>query len=234
MTARTTQTTASNMANRILADIGALELKNTPSIRGVRRKCSREIRDCEPDFVLDLAIRLIETRRLRWVAYELVRFHKATFETLTEATVERIGGGIDSWQSVDAFGCTLSGPAWRNGSLPDSAVHRWATSEDVWWRRAALVSTVGLNTRARGGTGDTARTLTVCRLLVDDHEDMVQKALSWALRSLVVHDKEAVSGFIKNYDESLAARVKREVRNKLETGLKNPRARRTNSDELGR
>ncbi|MCY4653314.1 MAG: hypothetical protein OXC95_09140, partial [Dehalococcoidia bacterium] len=89
--------TASNMANRILADIGALELQNTPSIRGVRRKCSREIRDCEPDFVFDLAIRLIETRQPRWVAYELIRFHKATFETLTEVDIERIGQGIDSW-----------------------------------------------------------------------------------------------------------------------------------------
>ena len=90
-------------------------------------------------------------------------------------------------------------------------------------RRAALVRTVGLNTRARGGTGDAARTLAVCRLLADDHEDMVQKAMSWALRTLVVHDREAVSEFLQDYDDFLAARVKREVRNKLETGLKNPR-----------
>ena len=51
---------------------------------------------------------------------------------------------------------------------------------------------------------------------------MVVKALSWALRALVVHDLGAVQAFLEEHDEQLAARVKREVRNKLTTGLKNP------------
>ena len=67
------------------------------------------------------------------------------------------------------------------------------------------------------------RTLAVCRLLVADHEDMVAKAMSWALRELVVHDPEAVRGFLKEHAGTLAARVKREVQNKLNSGLKNPR-----------
>jgi 3-methyladenine DNA glycosylase AlkD len=52
---------------------------------------------------------------------------------------------------------------------------------------------------------------------------MVVRAMSWALRELVVHDPEAVRGFLAENDDLLAARVKREVTNKLETGLKNPR-----------
>jgi 3-methyladenine DNA glycosylase AlkD len=60
-------------------------------------------------------------------------------------------------------------------------------------------------------------------LLVNDTEDMVVKALSWALRALVVHDPDAVRGFLGEHEDVLAARVKREVRNKLTTGLKNPR-----------
>ena len=59
-------------------------------------------------------------------------------------------------------------------------------------------------------------------MLADDGDDMVIKGLSWALRSLVVHDPEAVHDFLHHYDDVLAARVKREVTNKLETGLKNP------------
>jgi 3-methyladenine DNA glycosylase AlkD len=86
-----------------------------------------------------------------------------------------------------------------------------------------LVSTVALNVRSHGGQGDVPRTLAVCRLLVDARDDMVVKALSWALRELVVHDPEAVRGFLEEYGERLAARVKREVRNKLATGLKNPK-----------
>jgi 3-methyladenine DNA glycosylase AlkD len=115
---------------------------------------------------------------------------------------------------------------WRDGLVSDELIHHWAQSEDRWWRRAALVSTVALNIRSHGGRGDVPRTVAICRLLVDDQTDMVVKAMSWALRVLVVHDPEAVREFLSQYEDRLAARVQREVRNKLTTGLKNPRRKR--------
>ena len=45
-------------------------------------------------------------------------------------------------------------------------IHGWARSRDLWWRRAAMVSTVPLNNKARGGNGDVLRTLKVCKMLV--------------------------------------------------------------------
>jgi 3-methyladenine DNA glycosylase AlkD len=90
-------------------------------------------------------------------------------------------------------------------------------------RRAALVSTVALNARAQGGQGDTARTLAICRLLIDDRDDMVVKAMSWALRALAVIDRGAVERFVDEHRPELAARVVREVESKLRTGLKGPR-----------
>lgn len=50
-----------------------------------------------------------------------------------------------------------------------------------------------------GGTGDTSKTLNVCRLLVNDKDDMVVKAMSWALRELIPHDVNAVREFIKKH-----------------------------------
>jgi 3-methyladenine DNA glycosylase AlkD len=97
---------------------------------------------------------------------------------------------------------------------------RWARSRDRWRRRLALVATVPLNSTARGGTGDTARTLMVCGALVDDRDDMVVKALSWALRELSKRDREAVEDFLRRETARLAPRVRREVRSKLETGRK--------------
>jgi 3-methyladenine DNA glycosylase AlkD len=55
---------------------------------------------------------------------------------------------------------------------------------------------------------------------------MVAKAMSWALRELVVHDRKGVEAFLAAHDDLLAARVKREVRNKLTTGLKHPQVSR--------
>jgi 3-methyladenine DNA glycosylase AlkD len=101
-------------------------------------------------------------------------------------------------------------------------VRRWARSRDRWWRRAALVSTVPLNVRAQGGKGDAPRTLAICESLLDDRDATIVKALSWALRALSVRDPAEVSRFIEQHDHRLAAIAKREVRNKLATGLKNP------------
>jgi hypothetical protein len=42
------------------------------------------------------------------------------------------------------------------------------------------------------------------------------------LRELVAHDAPAVQQFLDRNADQLAARVKREVSNKLKTGLKNP------------
>jgi hypothetical protein len=216
---------AEALAAQIQAEISALPLDNTPSQRVLRHKYSRQLHEAPGEFVLDLARELI-WRYDRWmVPCELVRHHPPAFRLLDATVLEELGRGIRSWGTVDCFARTLAGPAWLRGQISDQTVHQWARSESRWWRRAALVSTVAWNVRSRGGPGDVPRTLAVCRLLVDDHDDTVAKGLSWALRELLVHDPQAVREFLQEHSDALAARVKREVTNKLETGLKNPRRR---------
>ena len=67
----------------------------------------------------------------------------------------------------------------------------------------------------------------ICRKLIADRDEMVIKALSWALRELSKRDPESVRKFLREYDGELAARVVREVNSKLQTGLKNPRKQTT-------
>jgi len=218
-------TSVSEVAARIDRDIRALPVRNTPNVRAVRRRYSRECRDADGPFVLELARELLERYGHRWVAYELVRDHEEAYRSVGERELEAFGRGIDSWGAVDAFARTLAGPAWCDGQLSGDVIERWARRDDRWWRRAALVSTVALNMRSRGGTGDVPRTLAVCGLLVGDDDDMVVKALSWALRELVVHDPQAVERFLLENEQALAPRILREVRNKLVTGSKNPKPR---------
>lgn len=213
---------AEDIAAQVVAEIRALPERNTPSVRAVRRRYTRQLAPSSPEFMWELARAFLRYKGMRWVAYELLRYHRGAFGRLGAVELEELGQGIDSWSTVDSFARTLSGPAWLRGQIEDEVIHRWAQSEDRWWRRVALVSTVALNVRSRGGQGDVSRTLAVCTPLASDHDDMVVKALSWALRELVVHDPEAVEAFLVAHDDELAARVKREVRNKLETGLKNP------------
>ena len=211
------------LASEMDAAIRCLTRQYTPVIRSIRRSYSQKIESASPEYVLEFARQLFFKHGQRWNAYEIIAGHKAAFRGLGAAELEELGHGINSWWTVDSFARTLSGPAWLNGQIADDLILQWARSSDLWWRRAALVSTVALNVRSRGGKGDVRRTLAVCILLVGDHEDMVAKAMSWALRELIVHDPEAVQKFLDEHEQELAARVKREVRNKLITGLKTPK-----------
>jgi len=208
----------------IEARLGTLPTLATARVRVLRREFSTRIAQAPPVDVVALANSLLAVPGAgrRMVAYELVLHHKAALASLGTREVERLGHRLDSWGAVDMFACYLSGPAWRERQVPDKLIHGWARSPNRWWRRAALVSTVPLNNRTRGGNGDKRRTLVVCRLLVDDRDDMVVKAMSWALRELAKRDPEAVHTFVSQHEKRLAPRVLREVRNKLTTGLKNP------------
>ncbi len=209
---------AASLADEIDRRIRALPDASTPPVRRLRQEYSARLRHADARTVLAVAGALVS--RHRWVAYELLYHHPSRLAGLGIEDVARLGRGIDGWNAVDAFARYISGPAWQRGFISDADIHRWAASPDRWWRRAALVSTVPLNLRAAGGTGDTCRTLAVCALLIEDDDDMVVKALSWALRELVRWDPEAVRGFLDDHHRSLAPRIQREVRAKLETGRK--------------
>lgn len=157
-----------------------------------------------------------------WTAVLVIQKHPTVRKKINWNYLEPLGNRMDSWGLVDAFSY-LAGPAWRERQISDAQVLRWTKSKNRWWRRAALVCTVFLNRKARGGTGDTPRTLMVCKALVHDRDDMVVKGMSWALRDLSKRDRRAVEKFLEEYETELAALVKLEVRNKLTTGVKNPR-----------
>jgi 3-methyladenine DNA glycosylase AlkD len=213
------------LTEEIQARVHALPELKVDTLRALRREFSKRLQNASADLVSKLARSLLKLPafEFRFLAYELVQHHSGALSSLKVKTLEELGDGIDSWVSVDCFACYLAGPAWREGQIADHVIHRWAASKDRWWRRAALVATVPLNNKARGGSGDVKRTLAVCRLLVNDRDDMVEKALSWALRELAKRDPAAVSQFLQELEQQLAPRVRREVGNKLATGLKNPK-----------
>ena len=212
---------AAEIANRL----SLLSERNTENVRALRREFSKRLAKARPDFVFRLSLQLLrqEERVPRFFSYEIVQHHRETLRSLNFRRLKLLGEGISNWAAVDTFACYLAGPAWRAHQVSDGMIARWARSKDRWWRRAALVSTVPLNNKARGGTGDAARTLEICKMLVQDRDDMVVKAMSWALRELAKRDPKAVRTFIREQQAALAPRVIREVQNKLRTGLKNPR-----------
>lgn len=215
----------SALSHEIVAGVQSLPQRRTGQVRALRQSYSQKIAGWVPKAVLALANELLDEEEFvyHFIATELVHYHPPTLAALRAKDLAPLGRRVDSWYATDTFAPLVAGPAWRQGQVPDTIIRHWAKSKDRWQRRTALVCTVALNNRARGGRGDTVRTLAICQLLISDRDDMVVKAMSWALRELAKHDPQAVKCFMDENAQALAPRVKREVRNKLTTGLKNPR-----------
>lgn len=195
----------------------------TPILRARRREISRTLRDWPAVEVLRAA-RHAEGRlpqEQKWVAYELIRHHPRAFAAIDVAEIEDFAARTASWYAVDGLGTILTGALWAKGQLPDALFDAWSGSENRWLRRAALVATVGRN----AVQPDPERTFALCLRLAEDRDDMVEKAVSWALRWLAQKDRAVVDAFWDTQAERFRARVRREVSRKLTTGRKTPRRR---------
>ncbi len=195
----------------------------TPDLRILLKNWWIEINIWPPEKLVQFSKELAETRifECNQVAFELLWMNKTALRLIKLNDLQELGKNMDNWATTDTFSVMLSGWAWRENQITDSDVLNWLKSENRWWRRAAVVSTVPLNLRSRGGRGDAKRTLMICERVISDRDDMIVKALSWALRELSKSDKLAVENFMVKYDNQLAGRVRREVYTKLETGRKN-------------
>jgi uncharacterized protein (DUF952 family)/3-methyladenine DNA glycosylase AlkD len=215
---------AEALASAVTARLRSGELADLAALRRARRELQKRLRGAPPGLVIELGAALVASGApgARVFGSELVRDHPGAIAALRVREVKRLAGALASWSDVDVFACMIAGQAFRGGSLADAELARWSRSRDRWWRRAALVATVPLNVAAQGGSGDARRTLRVCARLLRDRDDMVVKALSWALRALAEREPRAVRDFVRARRDELAPRALREVERKLRTGRKNP------------
>lgn len=214
---------AQDTAARYGSEIAALPKRDTPHMRALRKVWSATLKSETGAHVIAIAeaLEAVSPQEGKWVAYELIRHHKAAFAEVSQTVVERFTEHAASWYAVDALGTILTGRLWAQGRLPDRLIDAWAGSDDRWLRRSALVATVGRN----AVKPDPERTFALCLRLAADRDDMVEKAVSWALRWLSQKDRAAVDGFWGVHLDRFRPRVRREVAHKLGTGLKTPRRR---------
>lgn len=215
--------TAKELAAEVEEEMLSARSTSVPVLRAIRKNISRKIKLSDRQIVIEAALALISRNRVhRFIPYELVQNHPAAMEGIAWSEVEQLGEGMGSWSEVDSFGCFVSGPAWAAERIRDSKIKTWAKSSDRWRRRAALVSTLALNGRPVV-RDSTKRTLEICQMLIYDRDDMVVKAMSWALRRLGTVDPDASRSFVNRHREQLASLIVREVSRKLETGRKDGR-----------
>ncbi len=84
---------------------------------------------------------------------------------------------INNWDLVDLTAPTIVGDFLINKDC--SVLYTLAQSNTVWERRIAIIATYAFIKR-----GDHANTLKLAKILVNDHHDLIQKAVGWMLREV--------------------------------------------------
>ena len=170
-----------------------------PLLARLRSSFTRASRGASSADLLLIADRLLasETLEPRWFAYAVLGRVLATDPERSWQLLRRAARDASDWISVD----TLA-HAYATGIVTER--YRWAELEQLvyspsrWERRlvGSTIATIPFVDRRVGRELDVARRgLALVGDLIGDAEPDVQKALSWALRSLVLVDRDAVTAF---------------------------------------
>jgi len=97
-------------------------------------------------------------------------------------------------------------------------VETWTTSDHMWTRRAALVTTLPWTKQNHPKPAEIKareRILGWAASYVEDHDWFIQKSIAWWLRELSKHDAERVNGFLITYGEAMKPFARKEAARKL-------------------
>ena len=196
-----------------ISGVPSIALEIEERLRGLRRTSMATVRQLRkeyssrlahaPSFVLrELASLLLFQPGLKFrvFAYELLGCHLDALYSLRAADLCQLGAGIDSRASADAFALSIVGPLWRERRIPDEMIYEWARSGSRWWKRIAVVSTIGLLKGDGRGRKLDVRSLTILKIALADRNSDVVNGLVAAIRPLLRSNIDAVRSFLENLE----------------------------------
>lgn len=195
-----------------VSGVPAIAVEIEERLRGLRRTSMATVRQLRkeyssrlahaPSFVLrELASLLLFQPGLKFrvFAYALLGCHQDALYSLRASDLCQLGVGIDSRASADAFALSIVGPLWRERRIPDEMIYEWARSGSRWWKRIAVVSTIGLVKGERATKLD-VRSLKILKIALADRNPDVVNGLVAAIRPLLRSNIDAVRSFLENLE----------------------------------
>jgi 3-methyladenine DNA glycosylase AlkD len=189
--------------------IGAVLGVRWPLNAAVSRGFRAASRDVSSTSLLQVADRLLGESHLElhWFAFGLLERVVTSDPERAWQLLRRAARQAADWITVDSLA-----HAYGRGILREP--YRWAELEQLvfspsrWERRlvGSTIATIPFVDHAAGRDVDVARRgLALIRDLIGDDQPDVQKALAWALRSLVLVDADAVASFCRAEAATAAA-----------------------------
>lgn len=119
-------------------------------------------------------------------------------------------GRINNWDIIDVTAPHIIGEHLINKNR--KLLLRFAKNNDIWQRRAAIISTFAFIKN-----GDPSTTLEIAEILVNDKHDLIQKAVGWALREMGKSvDQKLLTNFLDNHAAEMPRTMLRYAIEKLD------------------
>jgi 3-methyladenine DNA glycosylase AlkD len=152
-----------------------------PLMTSIAKAVRREHPELDHDDLVALGVTLwsrpVHERRM--TAAALFELNSQLLDTEDVPLLERWLRESRTWALVDGIAASVVGPLVERRPELGPVLDRWASDNDFWIRRSALL---GLLPGLRQGAGDFERFSRYADLMLNDKEFFIRKAIGWVLR----------------------------------------------------
>lgn len=120
---------------------------------------------------------------------------------------------VNNWDLVDLSAHRILGQAILEKILSEKILDKLAGSRNMWERRVAIIATMSTI-----GAGQYDATLRIAKKLLGDKEDLMHKAVGWALREIWKRDPKHCEQFLLTHYSRLPRTTLRYAIERMEEG----------------
>lgn len=149
----------------------------------------------------------------RELDYFVCDYLRARSKNLTEADLPKLIPFFQTkqwWETIDSLAPTLGQLASRSEKTRQLLLD-WASSDDFWLRRTAIIHQLGLKAQT-----DPEFLSQIIKLNLGQTEFFINKAIGWALRDYARHNPNWVRAFVANHRDQLPPLSIKEATKRLE------------------
>jgi len=154
---------------------------SVPIVRAVAKGIAADYSAMSRDQLIELvdALWSVPVHERRMLVVELLGLYGDRLEVSDAEGIERLLRDSHTWALVDPLAASVMGRLVERHDELGAVLDRWATDDDFWIRRSALLA---LLVPLRQGCGDFERFSRYADAMLDEQEFFIRKAIGWVLR----------------------------------------------------
>jgi len=164
---------------------------SVPTIRRIAKGALADHSPLRRDDLVRLAAALWgrPVHECRMAAVELLHLGSGLLRADDMALIERLIRESKTWALVDGLAASVAGTLVERNPELGATLDRWASDEDLWVRRSALLA---LLLPLRRGEGDFERLSRYADAMLEEQQFFIRKAIGWVLREAARKQPERV------------------------------------------